>query len=65
MLKLYIQLRDLGCAGFSKGARQSTVPCSTEDPDSLVLYVESGPTAVYSVLCPGSKNRSPAIRNEG
>eukprot|EP00731_Ephydatia_muelleri_P026783 Em0018g883a len=41
MLKLYTQLRDLGCTDCTKGAKHITLPCITEDPDSLVHEVDA------------------------
>ena len=48
MVGLYTQLRDLGCADFTKGAKPIILPCNTEDADSLVLLAKIGSTVVHS-----------------
>ncbi|KAL5475165.1 hypothetical protein EMCRGX_G027231 [Ephydatia muelleri] len=58
MLKLYTQLRDLGCADCTKGAKHIILPCITEDPDSLVRVIEakhSSWKAELSKLCDQNK----------
>ena len=48
MVRLYTQLRDLGCADFTKGAKHIILPCSTEDADSQVLLAKLRSTDVHS-----------------